>query len=316
MSGSREGDKRATRVGRRKPSTKGPLVGIKGGMSDFNDASECRLSLRLRAPEGMLSADQLMVLGDVVRRHGIGFVRIVGRSGLEVPGIACEEIQTAKALLEASGLGTASEGGAGSSLSVCSGQGRCVSYFVDAGTLAMALSGLLESEAMPMPVRVAISGCAEACSCPQTADIGFVGIVEPILVRAECLGDGACVGACKEGALIMRRGLPRRDPQRCNFCGDCVAACGFNALRPARVGYTVYVGGKAGRRPCLGAELARFVPEEDAPEVAARVIGFVSERARPRETFGAVLRRIGLDALRSYAITRPSQRTRPQEMTP
>ena len=110
----------------------------------------------------------------------------------------------------------------------------------------------------------------------------------------------------------MRRGLPRRDPQRCNFCGDCVAACGFNALRPARVGYTVYVGGKAGRRPCLGAELARFVPEEDAPEVAARVIGFVSERARPRETFGAVLRRIGLDALRSYAITRPSQRTRPR----
>lgn len=300
----------AEQIGRRM------LRGARGGKVVAGDAAGPRLSLRLRAPDGTLSANQLGVLSDVARRHGVGLVQIVGRNGVEVPGISYEEAQAAQALLGTAGLGSASTAAACRRICVCSGQGKCGNCFVDTGALASAMRGILDSRGISGVARIAVSGCAQGCSCPQTADIGFVGTVEPVLCREKCEGRGSCVKACTEGALVMRRGLPRRDPQRCNFCGDCIAACVCGALSPARLGYTVYVGGRAGRRPQLGVVLAQFLPEEDAPEVAARVLGFLSERARPREHLSSVLRRIGLDALRAHATARLPQRSRRQETMP
>jgi pyruvate formate lyase activating enzyme len=49
----------------------------------------------------------------------------------------------------------------------------------------------------------------------------------PVLstVRQRCIGCGACVAACLNGAVSMRDGYPETDRSRCTACGTCVAVC-------------------------------------------------------------------------------------------
>ena len=54
-----------------------------------------------------------------------------------------------------------------------------------------------------------------------------------------CRGDGACLGACPQGAL--RPGPARVERARCDGCGVCAAACDHGALQ--RVGRRVTVEG-------------------------------------------------------------------------
>lgn len=292
-----------------------PSRGSKGGVIGSMDAEGRRLSLRLRPIDGVLSAGQLAALADISRQHGMGLVQLLARNGVEIPGISYEDLKAVQATLDAAGLGAASAGVPGRTITVCTGHGKCPNGFLDTRILANSLGALMNGEGFPSQMRVAISGCTRGCTAPQTADVGFIGAVDPILDRAECVGCGECATACGEGALVMRRGLPRRDPQRCNYCGDCIAVCRPKALRPGRVGYMVYVGGRVGRRPQLGTELASFLVEDEAAEFAARVIGFLAERARPREQLTSVLHRVGIDALKAHVTSRPLSRPRSQETT-
>lgn len=46
-----------------------------------------------------------------------------------------------------------------------------------------------------------------------------------ILCEYGCLGYGDCQEACPFGAVILVKGLPRIDKNKCTACGKCVAAC-------------------------------------------------------------------------------------------
>lgn len=84
--------------------------------------------------------------------------------------------------------------------------------------------------------------CAAACPegalvVPQPSEVRF-GSVEIDVERClpyrgpDC---GACAGVCPpaaEGALQMMLGRPFVDPERCNGCGLCIAAC---IVRPSAI---------------------------------------------------------------------------------
>ncbi|NLC56107.1 MAG: hypothetical protein GX774_04645 [Armatimonadetes bacterium] len=263
-----------------------------------------RFAVRLRAPTGMLSADQLLTLSEVAREYGLGYVQLAARQGVEIPGVSFGDLPVLQQTLTAAGLPTGSPGAHPQNVVVCTGQEKCAHCFVDARGLASMLDLLLGGEEYPSPVRIAIAACSSGCTAPQLADIGFVGTVDPVLDRAACNGCGRCAGICDERALTMRRGLPRRDPLRCDNCGACIAACELHALRPGRVGYTVYVGGHGGRRPQFGTVLARFLPEREAAGIALRILSFLRDRGQPRERLGALVQRLGLDALRAHVHSR------------
>lgn len=56
-----------------------------------------------------------------------------------------------------------------------------------------------------------------------------------------CLGYGDCLAACPVGAISVRDGLARIDPERCDGCGDCVASCPNGVIRMVRDRSSWYV---------------------------------------------------------------------------
>lgn len=52
----------------------------------------------------------------------------------------------------------------------------------------------------------------------------------PILKLEECTGCGACVAACRTGAIRLTGSAVEIDATLCNECGACVAACPTGAL--------------------------------------------------------------------------------------
>ncbi len=82
--------------------------------------------------------------------------------------------------------------------------------------------------------------CAAACPKGAISRVAATGawVVDP----ASCTGCGACVGACRYGAMRWPGGGP--GPFKCDLCGgepSCVAACCFGAIRflePCDPGFT------------------------------------------------------------------------------
>ena len=75
---------------------------------------------------------------------------------------------------------------------------------------------------------VFLKGCPLSCSwChnPESQDPN----PELMFWADRCVGCGACVAACPNGAISISRGASRTDRTRCTACGACVDVCPFGA---------------------------------------------------------------------------------------
>lgn len=90
------------------------------------------------------------------------------------------------------------------------------------------------------------------------------------------------------------------DASRCVNCGQCIAACPSDAWAPGRRGFSVYLGGKVGRHPRLGAKVAEFVQPEDFPLWVDGLLEFLEQHGNRAERLGAYIDRAGMDGLREF----------------
>ena len=140
--------------------------------------------------------------------------------------------------------------------------------------------------------RVSLSTCPNACSRPQIADFGIIGALRPAVGPEPCTGCGACVQACQEKAVALpeSQDRPEIDFDRCLACGQCLKVCPTGTLTEGEKGYRVLVGGKLGRHPQLGEELAGIFSEEDLLKTLDRTLDHYQEYNEKGERLGEVLK--------------------------
>ena len=144
---------------------------------------------------------------------------------------------------------------------------------------------------------VAVADCPNACSRPQIADLGLIGAAEPGFTNEACHQCMGCVHACREGAVTHPGLLPMINSGRCVRCGSCCRVCLSGTLQVVRRGWRILLGGKLGRHPRLGTELAGIYRREGVLAAADCCIGYYLRNARPGERLGDLLQRIGDEEL-------------------
>jgi anaerobic sulfite reductase subunit C len=145
--------------------------------------------------------------------------------------------------------------------------------------------------------RVSISDCPNACSRPQIVDLGLIGACMPGVTDTPCSQCGACVEACREGAIELEDDRPVLDEAACLACGQCIRACPSGTLEDGQKGYRVLVGGKLGRHPRLAQELPHVHSVEGAMDLVGRCLDHYQVHCLKGERFGEILERTGIGAL-------------------
>jgi len=145
--------------------------------------------------------------------------------------------------------------------------------------------------------RVSISDCPNACSRPQISDIGLIGARRPQISSEECIQCGACVEACREGAIVLAGSWPVIDWPKCVSCGQCITACPTRTLQEEKRGFRIQVGGKLGRHPRLAEELPGIHSSEETLEIIDRCLDHYQKHCPHGERFGEILERTGTKGL-------------------
>jgi len=197
-------------------------------------------------------------------------------------------------------------------IETCKGPKRgCVNRAAPDEALAADIDGVFRSRDFGVGLRalvggklkhrqefsVAVADCPNACSRPQIADLGLIGAAEPSFTNEACHQCMGCVHACREGAVSHPGLLPVINQERCVRCGSCCRVCLSGTLQVGRRGWRILLGGKLGRHPRLGTELAGIYRREGVLAAADCCIGFSLRNARPGERLGDLLQRVGEEEL-------------------
>lgn len=145
--------------------------------------------------------------------------------------------------------------------------------------------------------QVTISDCPNACSRPQIADVGLIGACRPRVSGEACSQCGACVETCREEAISLSEDGPALDFSRCLSCGQCIKVCPTGTLEESEKGFRILVGGKLGRHPRLGRELAGIHNLEETLQILDHCLDHYQKNCNRGERFGEVLEKTRIEDL-------------------
>ncbi len=252
-------------------------------------------TVRLRCPAGKLTSLQLRKAADIAEKYGEGAIHTSFRQSIEIPYVHYQHFDAINAELKELNW---SVGSCGPRIRVPTACAGCT----------WNPNGLMDTQSMCLEVdkryfgtptshhkfKISFSGCPIDCARSREMDLGFQGIVEPELVEDLCNGCGLCVSGCEEQALTLVDGLPVRDTGKCTYCGDCIKVCPLDAMVEARRGWLVRLGGKHGKHPMNGYEIAQFVSDEEALSLIEKTVAWYRANGQGRERIGATIARLGL----------------------
>ena len=252
-------------------------IHMKGGVITERNTDYC--TVRLRAPAGIFTVDQLRGIATLAKRYGKGEVHGTTRQTLEIPHVNGSSLKKLAKALEKNGTPVGSEKDEIVNIISCPGSERCKFANIDTISLAKKIDADLFGKAMPVKMRIAVSGCPNACTSPMLNEIGIIGRVRPIRREGMCTGCGGCVYYCKEHAIRIRNGISELDEENCVECGMCVTSCSFDILSAEPRHYLITVGGRRGRHPKIGRELLTVQTEDQVLYVIDRIVDWVYRRA-------------------------------------
>jgi len=236
-------------------------------------------TVRTRAPAGILTVEQLRGIANLAKKYGTGVVHCTTRQTVEIPHVDPKSLKRLAQQLEKNGTPVGSEKDEVVNIISCPGTERCKYANIDTISLARKIDERLFGKEMPVKMRIALSGCPNACTSPMLNEIGIIGRIRPVRTPGLCTGCGSCVYYCREKAIKIRNGISELNEEKCVQCGMCVKSCSFNLLKSAHSHYLITVGGRRGRHPKIGRELLTVETEDQALFVIGKIVDWVYRRA-------------------------------------
>lgn len=174
----------------------------------------CHFMLRIRIPNGFLTARQLAVVADIARQYGRGFADITTRQCFQIHWLTIEALADILPRLEKVGLVSKFAcGDTPRNVVGCPLAGYLSAEIIDASTVVeqtneMFLHGDREFSNLPRKFKSAIAGCHLHCHQPQINDIGMFGVrrINPATGHEES-GYGLTVGGGLSSQPYIGQGL-------------------------------------------------------------------------------------------------------------
>ncbi len=252
-------------------------IHMKGGVITERDADFC--TIRIRAPAGIFSVEQLRGIAKIAKKYGTGTVHCTTRQTLEIPHVKPVLLKKVEKALAKNETPVGSEKDEIVNIIACPGIERCKFANIDTISLAKKIDEKLFGKEMPVKMRIAISGCPNACTSPMLNEIGVIGRVRPLRTPGLCTGCGSCVQYCKEKAIKIRNGISELKEDSCVQCGVCIQSCHFDLLKAEHRHFLITVGGRRGRHPQIGRPLLTVETEEQVIFAIQKIVDWVYRRA-------------------------------------
>jgi len=244
--------------------------------------------VRLRAPAGMMTPDQISGIGRIARRFGVENVHFTARQTVELLHVRHEDLDALAKSLAKNGTPVGAERAEVVNVTACLGTRHCKYAVIDSLSLAKKLDEKFFGKEMPCKVRIAISACPNGCTSERLNEIGITGLRKPIRNTGLCTGCGTCTFYCREKAINIVNGLIIMENKNCMLCGFCIHACPYSYINFADAGYLITIGGRRGRHPQIGRTFFVAKSEDDVVAVVDRIIYWInrtmaSDRMMPEQ---------------------------------
>jgi len=164
-------------------------------------------TLRTRMPAGNYRHGHLEKLADIAQKDGRGIVHLTVRQGIEVPFIKYRDIDAVEKELKISGIQTGASGPRLRATTSCPGNNWCKRGLINTFSLFNRIENernIQSGMELPHKFKIVISGCPNACTRPQSSEIGIHGVVD-VAAPEKRIGYAVYVGDC--GGRTPRTGF-------------------------------------------------------------------------------------------------------------
>ena len=160
--------------------TQGDGAGVTGGKGGEGLATDYFM-MRIGVPNGILTAGQLRVIGQLTRRHARNLADITVRQNIQLHWLTIESLPEVVDALTAAGLSP--KGACGDvvrNVTGCPLAGVAADELIDASPLALEIARLLTANPdfynLPRKFKISATGCPAWCSYPEINDIALTAV--------------------------------------------------------------------------------------------------------------------------------------------
>ena len=273
-----------------------------------NRDTDC-FSARVITRNGRLSAEQMHSIADAAGHFGNGTLIMTARLSVEVQGIPYDKIEDFREYLRSHALETGGTGAKVRPIVSCKGS-TCHYGLLDAYSLAEELHHAFfigyHDVVLPHKFKIAVGGCPNNCVKPTLNDLGIMGRRIPDYRPENCLNCNDCgvVNTCPTRAARIKNHHLEINEDKCVQCGRCITKCHFDVMCGHADGYTIFIGGRWGKKQAQGRPLNRFFTDKnEVIKTVEKTILFFREQGLPGERFATTISRIGYPVVEAQILS-------------